>query len=64
MAGTTSSSWRAPRISAPYAPAELSCAFDVEPEPVAVREITPATSSSAPESDDTKPGGSLHLELK
>ncbi len=37
----------------PYAPAEISCAFDVEPEPIAVREVVPAKSNS----DATKPDG-------
>lgn len=46
----------------PYAPAEISCAFDVEPEPVAVRELTPAQSGSAPDSDATKPGGDSPLK--
>jgi hypothetical protein len=37
----------------PYAPAEISCAFDVESEPIAVREVVPAKSDS----DATRPDG-------
>ncbi|TJY56201.1 hypothetical protein E4T66_19755 [Sinimarinibacterium sp. CAU 1509] len=48
----------------PYLPAEISCAFDVEPEPVAVREVTPAMSGSAPDSDATQPVGNSQPELE
>lgn len=38
----------------PYAPAEIACAFDVDPEPVTSREVAPAASTPASDSDGTK----------
>ena len=39
----------------PYAPAEIACAFDVDPEPITSREVGPAVSTPTSDSDGTKP---------
>ena len=39
----------------PYAPAEIACAFDVDPEPITSRELVPAESTPASASDGTTP---------
>lgn len=38
----------------PYAPAEIACAFDVDPEPITSREVSPAASTPASDSGGTK----------
>lgn len=41
----------------PYAPVELSCAFDVEPEPITAREVMPINSGVASDPDATRTDG-------